>query len=102
MILNFPKHQIFFSVKVISVVLISSAISLELWNIYTPINKGQTLTGLNIIMLLGRLALIAHFLEAIIASIYAHSKNRMPLRYGIYTFFVGTIALLELFRQEDK
>ena len=105
MILKNFHIQILSSIKVISILLISSAISLEICNIYATINDQQllllSLNGLNVIFWLGRFALMSHFLEAIIASIYATSKNRNPLKYGIYTFF-GTIGLLKLFRQEDK
>jgi hypothetical protein len=105
MILKNFYTQIVFPIKVISILLISSGISLEIWNIYASINHQQLLfsiNGINVFLWLARFALISHFLEAIIASIYASSKNRNPLKYGIYTFFVGTIGLLELFRQEDK
>jgi len=42
-----------------------------------------------------------HFIEAIVAAFYAPSRKKMPIRYATYTFFVGTIGLLELFDRDD-
>ncbi|MEQ9357174.1 MAG: hypothetical protein RIG63_18605 [Coleofasciculus chthonoplastes F3-SA18-01] len=41
-------------------------------------------------------------MEAIIAAVYAPSRQKTPIVYGTYTFFVGTVGLLELFDQEDE
>jgi hypothetical protein len=49
---------------------------------------------------IGRFALVAHFLEGIIAFIYAPSRNQPAIASGIYTFFVGTVGLVELFKVE--
>lgn len=43
----------------------------------------------------------SHFIESIIAAFYAPSRKKMPIKYATYTFFVGTIGLLELFDQQD-
>lgn len=42
-----------------------------------------------------------HFIEGIIAAYKAPLKNKIPINYGIYTFFVGTVGLLELFDKQD-
>ena len=81
------------SIKIISIVLISSAIALEIWNIIT---RGQIANSLRIIFTIERIAVISHFIEGIIASFYAKNK----LSYSIYVFFVGTVGLLELFPAE--
>lgn len=94
-----PKMLVF--IKKISIVVMTLAIILQLWNVYIVINNKQILNNLNIIFWIGRTAITIHFLEAVIATIYAPTKNKIPLQYGIYTFFVGTIGLLELFNQED-
>lgn len=96
------KQQLFSTVKIISIVLISGAIILELWNFSTLITNTKIPSSLNIVFWIERFAIAAHFVEGVIASIYANSRNKMPLQYGVYTFFVGTIGLLELFTQEDK
>jgi hypothetical protein len=94
-----PKMLVF--IKKISIVVMTLAIILQLWNAYILINNKQILNNLNIIFWIGRTAITIHFLEAVIAGIYAPTKNKIPLQYGIYTFFVGTIGLLELFNQEE-
>ncbi|RCJ24692.1 hypothetical protein A6770_03265 [Nostoc minutum NIES-26] len=96
------KQKLFLLVKIISTVLIASAIILELWNLSALITNNKIPGSLNIIFWIERFAIAAHFLEGVIATIYANSRNKMPLQYGVYTFFVGTIGLLELFSQEDK
>ena len=82
-------------IKVVSTVLITSALGLELWNLYSPVQ------GLTILFYIERFALISHGIEAAIASVYAAPRDQSPLKYSIYTFFVGTVALVELFQQPD-
>jgi hypothetical protein len=52
--------------------------------------------------LLGRFAVTIHLVEGIIAGAYAPSRQKTPIVYGTYTFFVGTVGLLELLDQEDE
>jgi hypothetical protein len=99
--LNYPNNNILTFVKVLSTVLITSAIGLELWNIYAVLNHTKVPISLNPVFWIGRFALTIHFLEAVVAAFFAPSRKKMPLQYGTYTFFVGTISLLELFQQED-
>jgi len=88
--------NLFPTLKFISTILILSAIVLELWNIQA------VLTNRNLppIFWIERFALTAHLVEAVIAGYYASAKNEIPLKYGIYTFFVGTVGLLELFEKD--
>ncbi|MEA5616893.1 hypothetical protein VB711_03420 [Cronbergia sp. UHCC 0137] len=95
------KQKIFPLIKAISIILISSAIALQLWDIQALITHHQLPTSLNPILIIGRLALLAHFIEGIIAAYYANSKNKFPLQYAAYTFFVGTIGLLELWENPE-
>lgn len=89
-------------VKVVSTILIMSAVGLELGNIYA-INSGiQLPENLNIVFLIGRIALGSHLIEAIIAGFYAPAKNQQPFKYAVYTFFTGTIGLMELFSRENS
>jgi hypothetical protein len=83
-------------IKVISTIFISAAIGWELWNIYTV-----TPSSLNFIFWLERFAITAHLIEAVIGGFYAGRKQETPIKYGIYTFFVGTVALMELFAPEE-
>ncbi|MDF5734713.1 MULTISPECIES: hypothetical protein [unclassified Nostoc] len=95
------KRNIFTLVKIISTILITSAIGLESWNIYAVITNSNLPSSLNPIFWIERFAMTSHFLESIIAAFYAPSRKKMPIKYATYTFFVGTIALLELFSQEN-
>ncbi|WP_339378427.1 hypothetical protein [Calothrix sp. NIES-2100] len=88
-------------IKVISTILITGAIGLELWNIYAIATEIQVPSSLNPIFWFERFAVSCHIIEAVIAAFYAPSRNQMPIQYAIYTFFVGTVGLLELFDRED-
>ncbi|MDJ0599815.1 MAG: hypothetical protein QNJ37_13345 [Crocosphaera sp.] len=83
-------------VKIVSTGLISVAILWELGNIYATLNNWQVSNNLNWIFWIDRIALISHGIEAIIAAYYARLQQKNPLQYSIYTFFVGTVGLLEL------
>lgn len=96
------KVKLFPIIKVISITLITSAIGLELWNIQTSITNSQLPNFLTPSLIIAHVALSAHFLEGIIAAYYAPSQNQTPIKYGTYTFFVGTIGLLELFNKNDN
>lgn len=82
--------------------LITSAIGLESWNIYAVINNINVPSSLNPIFWIERFAMMSHFIESIIAAFYAPSRQKMPVKYATYTFFVGTIGLLELFERQDE
>jgi hypothetical protein len=99
--LKFINRKIFHIVKVISTLLITSAIGLESWNIYAVLTNNNLPSSLNPIFWIERFAITSHFIESIIAAFYAPSKNKRPIQYATYTFFVGTIGLLELFDQEN-
>ncbi|MBN3873119.1 MAG: hypothetical protein V7L00_20275 [Nostoc sp.] len=99
--LKFINRNIFILVKIISTMLITSAIGLESWNIYAVITNSNLPSSLNPIFWIERFAMTTHFVESIIAAFYAPSRKKMRIKYAIYTFFVGTIGLLELFSQEN-
>lgn len=99
MLPKLSNSPIILLIKILSVFLITSALVLELWNIYQPLYNEATPHIVNLIFWFGRFALISHLLEALIASFYAKSRNKTSFKYAIYTFFIGTIALLELFNR---
>jgi hypothetical protein len=101
MSLNQTKKKFFNVIKVLSIVLIISAIGWEIGNIYAALTNQKISSSLNFIFWIERFALITHFLEGIIAAWCAPFKGKTPIKYGIYTFFVGTIGLLELFEDLD-
>jgi hypothetical protein len=81
-------------IKVLSTVLITGAISVELWNLYT--HGFDRFESLMPIVWLERFALVAHGLEGAISAFLAPAKGEKPIPYAVYTFFVGTIGLWEL------
>jgi hypothetical protein len=99
-------------IKIVSTVVITAAIGLETW-FYIPnlfkesgilflnINISTVLESrfLSLMLWVGSFAITVHFIEAVIAAFYASSRNKNPIKYGIYTFFVGTVGLLELFER---
>lgn len=89
-------------IKVISTIFISSAIGWELWNIYAVMNNISIPSRLNFIFWIERFAITAHLIEAVIAAFSAPKKQKTPIKYAIYTFFVGTVALIELFAKEES
>lgn len=102
MSLKFIKDKFFPILKIISTVLIISAIGLELWNIYAVTKNNTVPSYLVPIFWLERFAIAAHLVEAVIAAYYAPTRNKTPITYGIYTFLVGTVGLLELFDVLDS
>jgi hypothetical protein len=99
--LKYIKKELVSLLKIISTVLSTGAIGLELWNIYALINNMKVPSSLDPIFWIERFALTVHFVEGVIAAFYAPSKQKLPVRYGTYTFVVGTIGLLELFAKDD-
>ncbi|MBK1989109.1 hypothetical protein A0J48_016450 [Sphaerospermopsis aphanizomenoides BCCUSP55] len=96
------KPKLFSIIKFISIPLITSAIGLEIWNIQTLTTNNQLPTILTPALILAHIALSAHFIEGIIASFYASAQNHNPIKYAIYTFFVGTVGLLELWENRQQ
>lgn len=95
------KSKLFTIIKFISIPLITSGMGLEIWNIQILTNNSQIPNLLNPILILVHIALSAHLIEAIIAFFYAPAKNQNPIKYAAYTFFVGTVGLLELWENNN-
>ncbi|MDB9487155.1 hypothetical protein PN480_17395 [Dolichospermum circinale CS-1225] len=101
MTLNYTQQKLFPIIKIISTALITSAIGLELWNIQTSITNHQLPSIFTPALIIAHIALSAHFMEALIAAYYAPTRNQTAIKYAIYTFFVGTVGLLELWENQD-
>jgi hypothetical protein len=99
--LKYVQKKISPIIKVISIILISSGIGLELSNIYAVLINSKLPSSLNPFFWIERFAITVHLIEAIIAAFYAPSRKKIPIQYGTYTFFVGTVALLELFDKDS-
>lgn len=87
-------------IKRLSTLLITAALGLELGNIVAHLNHQALPSGLTPVIWFERFAMTIHFFEGAIAAVYAPSRQKQPIAYGIYTFFVGTVGLLELFAPE--
>jgi hypothetical protein len=85
------------TIKIISTILIVGVLGLELRNLYAVQSQMTPLELPFPFLWIGRFALVAHFLEGMIAFIYAPFRNQSAIASGIYTFFVGTVGLVELF-----
>ncbi|NDJ23629.1 hypothetical protein GS682_18695 [Nostoc sp. B(2019)] len=96
------KKKLFTVIKVISIFFIASAIAWEVGNIYATLTNQKLPNNLNFIFWIERFALVAHLIEGIAAALYAPSKRKDSMQYGTYTFFVGTIGLLELFEEKNS
>ncbi|MDJ0677367.1 MAG: hypothetical protein QNJ36_18640 [Calothrix sp. MO_167.B42] len=90
------------TIKLISTVLILGGMGLELWNISTKFIHTQIPDNLHIIFWFERFAISAHLIEGMVAAYLAPQRNKIPWKYAAYTFFVGTVGLLELFEPEKK
>ncbi len=89
-------------IKVLSPILICGALGVEIWTLYT-LRTGSPLPPLPIgLFWFERFALTAHTVEGVVASIFAQSREQSPIPYGLYTFFVGTVGLLELFEPSNR
>lgn len=83
-------------IKTASTLLMSGAIALESYNLIDPFISPSLPIGVTGLIILERMALSIHLLEAIAAICLAPSRQQNPLKTCIYTFFVGTVGLWEL------
>jgi hypothetical protein len=90
------KQKLFSLIKITSTIAIACALGLEIWQIYLQLTDASLPSQLHPISWLASIALIAHFIEGAIASWKVSYCERSFLTYGIYTFFVGFVGLLEL------
>ncbi len=99
------KQAIILSVKITSIVVTTT--SVLLWSAYladqagiAQIMTGHFSAGFMSLLWVGRFIVIAHVLEGMGAALIASSQQKPPLRQGVYTFFVGTLGLIELLEDE--
>ena len=90
------KKRMIAAIKVISTILITGALGLEAWHLFLATNSGEFTYSLFPVLWFGRFAVMAHFIEGMIAAGIAPSRQKSVLRCATYTFFVGTVGLLEL------
>ena len=90
------------TIKPIAIGVIASALGFELWQHSAELTQTQMPHFPVALIWFERFALISHAIEGAIAAVYAPIQQKRPLQYGLYTFFVGTIALIELFEAEQE
>lgn len=90
------KCKLFSLIKIASTILITCALGLEIWQIYLLLTNASLPDKLYPVLWLATIALIAHFIEGAIAAWKVRSYDNNFIIYGIYTFFVGFVSLLEL------
>ncbi|NES84050.1 MAG: hypothetical protein F6K10_23035 [Moorea sp. SIO2B7] len=83
--------------KIMSTVLIISAIGIELWMLIASFSQQRIPDFLNLIIKIAGVALVCHVLEGVLGAFYAAPRGKNSLKYGVYTFFTGIFGLLELF-----
>lgn len=92
------KRKLVVSIKCLSIFLISSAIGLEVGNFYAMFTHSPLPPVLpRSLFWVERVAVAIHLIEGLIASVYAPRQHKAAIPYGVYTFFVGTVGLVELF-----
>ncbi|HEY9659289.1 MAG TPA: hypothetical protein V6C65_12610 [Allocoleopsis sp.] len=89
-------------IKSLSIVLMTGAIGLELWQLESVLTQSQQPAIPLVILWMARFALIVHGMEGIIAAVYATRQQRPPLFHAVYTFFVGTVGLVELYNDKKQ
>ena len=94
------NQGILLPIKVLSTSIIIGAIALEIWNIYTNYAHVEIPNKIGSFFWFERLVVTAHLMEALVAAYFASKKDRSSVKYATYTFFVGTVGLLELFSSE--
>ncbi len=90
------KHKLFSLIKITSTILIICALGLEIWQIYLQLTGAYFPNKLYPVLWLASIALIGHLVEGAIAAWPANACHKNFITYGIYTFFVGFVGLLEL------
>ena len=88
------------SVKFIAPIVMLGAIALDGNFISLYLNDQEIPKFLIALVIISNLIIVSHGIEGVIAGFLAKDKAKNPLLYGIYTFFVGTIALYELLESE--
>lgn len=97
-----PDSNLNRMIKVLSTGLITAALGLELGNLTADTFGIAPFADFAIVVWIGRIALVIHAVEGAIAAVCAPSRQRSALKSGTYTFFVGTVGLVELWQLPQK
>ena len=92
------QQKLIKSIKIISSILITSALGLDIWYLYSRIIEQMIPSILYPVLWVANIALIIHLIAGIIAAFKANTFEKNFFTYGIYTFFVGFVGLWELYK----
>jgi hypothetical protein len=73
-----------------------SAIFVELWGCFPDISKQLSFSLPSFLPIGAHIVLSVHGIEGAVAAAVAPRFHKQPLAMGLYTFFVGTLGLIEL------
>ncbi len=97
------KATIFAAIKVVSSILMSGAIVLQAWDLTLGIDWAALPGWFYGAFWYARCAAAIHLVEGIAAAVWVTKRpEHQSLSYGIYTFFVGTVGLQELWDTRSK
>lgn len=85
-------------IKIISSILITGALGLDLWYLYWRLRDRIMPNILAPVLWIANIALAIHLIAGLIAAFKANTFERNFFTYGIYTFFVGFVGLWELWQ----
>ncbi|MGK7923666.1 MAG: hypothetical protein AB4290_00180 [Spirulina sp.] len=88
------KYLIF--IKVLSTILITGAIALQIWMFYFRSQSQELPHFLMPILWLTGFVLLSHLIEGIIGGFVAFRRQKNAIASGVYIFFTGTVGLLEV------
>lgn len=92
------KQKLIKTIKIISSILITGALGLDIWCLYSPLSDRTLPNILYPIIWIANIALVIHLIAGIIAAFKANTLQNNFFTYGIYTFFVGFVGLWELYQ----
>lgn len=90
------KQKFIKSIKIISSILITGALGLDIWYLSYLFSDRIIPNILYPILWIANIALVIHLIAGLIAAFKASSFQKSFFTYGIYTFFVGFVGLWEL------
>ena len=90
------KQKLFQIIKILSTILITGALGLEIWYLYLHFTDRMLPKKLYPILSIASIALAIHLITGSSAAFKANTLHKNFFTYGIYTFFVGFIGLWEL------
>ena len=96
------KQKLFQIIKILSTILITGALGLEIGYLYLHFTDRMLPKQLDPVLSIASIALAIHLIVGSIAAFKANTLSKNFFTYGIYTFFVGFIGLWELYQTDTN